>query len=99
MCDVDFITRKFFCTSNCILAYSSCLPEILQLHIQQSFCLPILQYVTGVLSFNQQHIKTVNVCLNSIFRKIFKFNHWESVSQFINGLGYLNFTHIYYMYL
>jgi len=30
-------------------------------------------------------------------RKIFKFNRWESVSQFISGLGYLNFTHMYYM--
>jgi len=29
MCEVDLnITRKFFCASNCIFAYSSNLPEI-----------------------------------------------------------------------
>jgi len=32
-----------------------------------------------------------------MFRKIFKFNRWELVSQFINEIGYLNFTHMYYM--
>jgi len=30
----------------------------------------------------------------SIFRRIFKFNRLESVSQFTNGLGYLNLTHM-----
>jgi len=50
--------------------YSS-LPKILQLHLQPSFCLLILQYVNGALRFNQQQIKTLNVCYNSIFRKIF----------------------------
>jgi len=97
MCDVDFITRKFFCASNCIFAYSSSLLEILQLHLQQSFCLPILQYVNGALRFNQQQMKALYVCWNSIFRKNFRFNRSESVSQFINGLGYLNFTSMYYM--
>jgi len=31
------------------------------------------------------------------FRKISKFNRWESASQFVNGLGYLDFTQMYYM--
>ena len=29
-------------------------------------------------------------------QEIIKFNRWKSVSVFINGLGYLNFTHMYY---
>jgi len=32
MCDVDLLV---FCASNCIFAYSSSFPEILQLHLQQ----------------------------------------------------------------
>jgi len=67
ICDVDYIIRKFYCASNCIYAYSSSLPEI-----QQSFCLPILQYVNGALRFNQQQINTLYMCWKSIFRKIFQ---------------------------
>jgi len=56
ICDVDNITPKFYCASNCTYAYSSSLPEILQLQLQQSFRLPILQCVNGALRFNQQQI-------------------------------------------
>jgi hypothetical protein len=27
---------------------------------------------------------------------LLEFNHWESVILFINGLGYLDFIHVYY---
>jgi hypothetical protein len=96
-CDIDYISRKFYCASNCIFAYSNSLPDLMQLYLQQSFCLPILQYVYGSLRLNETQLKSLNVCWNSVFRKIFKFNRWESVSVFINGLGYLNFTHMYYL--
>jgi len=93
----DYISRKFYCASNCIFAYSNSLPDLMQLYLQQSFCLPILQYVYGSLRLDETQLKSLNVCWNSVFRKIFKFNRWESVSVFINGLGYLNFTHMYYL--
>ena len=80
-----------------VFAHSDGLDETLQLYLQQSFCLPILQYVNGALRFTQQQLKSLNARWNSVFRKIFKFQRWESVSQFINGLGYLNFTHLYYL--
>jgi hypothetical protein len=48
------------------------------------------------LRLNQTQIKSLNVCWNSVYRKIFKFNRW-AVSAFINGLGYLDFTHMYYV--
>jgi len=54
ICDVDYITRTFYSTINCIHAYFSSLPEILQLNLQQSFCLPILQFVNGALRFNNR---------------------------------------------
>jgi len=82
--DVDYITRKFYCANNCKYAYSSSLPEILQLRLQQLFCLPILQFINGAFISNKQQIKTLIVCWNSIFRKIFEYNRWESLSQFIS---------------
>jgi len=37
------------------------------------------------------------MCVGTLFfRNIFKYNRRESVSQFTNELGYLNFTHMYY---
>jgi exonuclease III len=97
ICDTDHISRKFYCASNCVFTYSSSLTELMQLYLQTSFCLPVLQYVFGALRLNQTQVKSLNVCWNSVFRKIFKFNRWEPVSSFINGLGYLNFTHMYYL--
>ena len=97
ICDIDYISRKFYCASNCVFVYSNSLSELMQLYLQQSFCLPILQYVSGSLRLNDSQLKSLNVCWNTVFRKIFQFNRWESVSSFINGLGYLNFTHMYYL--
>jgi len=36
----------------------------------------------------------LNACWNSVYRKVFGFNKWESVKSFICGLGRLDFHHI-----
>jgi len=96
-CDIDFVTRKFYAASNCIFNNTGGLAELLQLQLQQAYCLPILQYATCALCFNQLQLRTLNACWNNVFRKIFKFNRWESVTCFINGLGFHNFIHLWYM--
>jgi len=87
ICDIDYISCKFYCASNCVFAYYNGLSQLMQLYLQQSFCLPILQYAYGSLRLSDSQIKSLNVCWNTVFRKIFHFNRWESVSSFINGLG------------
>ena len=37
----------------------------------------------------------MNVCWNSVYRRVFGFHRWESVKCFICGLGKLNFIHIH----
>jgi len=37
----------------------------------------------------------LNACWNSAFRKSFGFHRWESVRQFIHGLGRLDLIHIF----
>jgi Reverse transcriptase (RNA-dependent DNA polymerase) len=96
-CDIDYITRKFYAASNCIFNNSSGLDDLLQLHLQSSYCLPILQYASPALHFNKNQLRALNVCWNDVYRRIFKFNRWESVSEFIWGLGCLNFTHLWYL--
>jgi hypothetical protein len=96
-CDINYITRKFYAASNCIFNNSSGLDELLQLQLQRSYCLPILQYASPALHFSKGQLRSLNVCWNDVYRKIFKFNRWESVTEFIEGLGNMNFTHLWYL--
>jgi len=57
ICDIDYISRKFYCASNCVFTYSNGLSELLHLYLQQSFCLPILQYAYGLLKLRDSQIK------------------------------------------
>ena len=91
------LREKFYAASNCIFSYTSGLAELLQLRLQQSCCLPILQYATCAIWFNQSQLRSLNVCWNDVFRKIYKFNRPESVTEFIGGLGYLNFINSWYL--
>jgi hypothetical protein len=95
--DSDYITRKFYAASNCVFNHSSGLDDLLQLYLQQSYCLPILQYAMSALRLSQTQIRSLNACWNDADRKIIKFHRWESVSEFIYGLGHLNFSHLWYL--
>ena len=43
-CNIDVAVRKFYAASNCIFNNSNSLDDLLQLHLQQSYCLPLLSY-------------------------------------------------------
>jgi len=47
------------------------------------------------INVSQKVILSFNVCWNMLYRRVFNFNKWESVSLFIAGLGRLNFTHLF----
>jgi hypothetical protein len=68
--------------------------EILQLTLQETYCLPILLYASPGYSFKKRQLSELNACWNAMYRKIFNFNQWESVKSFINGLGRLDLHHI-----
>jgi hypothetical protein len=50
-------------------------------------CAHISKYITSQLS-------SLNRCWNSVYRKIFGFNQWESVKTFIFGMGRTDLHHI-----
>ena len=60
----------------------------------ESHCLPILSFATTAYDLNQTQLDDLNAAWNSIYRRIFGFNKWESVKTFINGLGRLDFKHL-----
>lgn len=96
-CDVDCITRKFYAASNCIFGNSVGLDDILQLNLQTVYSLPVLQYATAAINLSNNELKMLNACWNSVFRKIFKYNRWESVNELIDCLGHVNFSHLWYL--
>jgi len=49
----------------------------------------------SALSLKTRQMAELNACSNSAFRKSFGFQRWESVRQFIHGLGRLDLIHIF----
>ena len=92
--DIIPIKRKFFVACNCILGKAKCIDDLMKLSLMKSFCLPILTYATVSMKLSLSQISDLNACWNSVYRRIFGFNRWESVRIFINGLGRLDFCHI-----
>jgi hypothetical protein len=96
-CDVDYITRKFYAASNSVFSCCHDLDELLQLQLQRSHCLPILQYAAAAIRLTRPQLRSLNSCWNDVYRKIFKIGRWNSVTEFIGGLGYLNCVYLRYL--
>ena len=62
--------------------------------MNSAYALSILSYSTAAIKLSEKQIANLNACWNSIYRRIFHFNRWESVKLFICGLGNLDFRHL-----
>lgn len=94
MVDIIPVKRKFFVACNCILGKAKCTDDLIKLSLMESFCLPILTYATVSMKLSPAQVSDLNACWNSVYRRIFGFNKWESVRVFINGIGRLDFCHL-----
>lgn len=93
--DIDVIKRKFFASCNAVLNNSVHQLDLLRLQLSESYCMPVLQYCLGAITFSKSQLGELNACWNMVYRRIFGFHKWESVKLFICGLGRLDFKHIY----
>ena len=71
--DVDVIRRNLFAACNCILENSKYQNEILKLYLQESYALPVVQYACSAIRFTKLQLNDLNVCWNSVYRRIFGF--------------------------
>jgi hypothetical protein len=92
--DIGRTKQNFFIACNCIMSQVKSLDEIMQLTLQESYCLPVLTYGIAAAYYTKKQLDDLNACWNTVYRKIFGFNRWESVKCFINGLGRLDFHHL-----
>jgi len=77
--DILPIMRKFYGSADCILCHSKYVSELTKLSLFESFPLPVLMYGLDALFLGPAQIRKLNVCWNSIYRRIFNFHRWESV--------------------
>ena len=56
--------------------------------------LPTLTYSVAATKLSETQIDSLNACWNSVYRRSFHFNRWESVKCVIRGLDRLDFRHL-----
>ena len=88
--DINIVKRKFYSSCNCIFGKTWSLNEIMRLNLQESFCLPVLQYAMAAVRLFKLQVSE----LNSVLRYTFGFAKSESVRAFIFGTGRIYFAHI-----
>ena len=93
--DVGINRQTFFSACNCIYATAKFNDQIVHLSLQETYCKPILTYGIVAMKLSLEQQRSLNSCWNSVYRKIFNFNKWESVGAFISGLGRLDLHHAY----
>ena len=79
---------------NCIISKCKYTSDLVKLELIESHCLPILLYATESLNLNKADLRVINVWWNSVYRRIFGYNKWESVKEVICLLGRLDLLHL-----
>ena len=95
--DLSDVRRKFFASVNAILSKCKYSNETVNLQLVESHCLPILLFAIESLNLKNSQVKDLNSWWNAVFRKIFKYNKWESVKELIFLLERLDVVHLIYL--
>ena len=61
----------------------------------EAHCLPILMYASEAVYLDATRSNEISSWWNSVYRKIFHFNKWESVSELILLLELLDYKSLY----
>ena len=80
------IKRTFYAACNILFSHSRGVDKIIQLSLQETYCLPVLLYASPALYLKTNQLSKLEVCWNSIYHKILNFSLKESVRLFIFGL-------------
>lgn len=78
--DCTFVKRKFYSSFNSVLNGCRYAAENVKLHLVKSYCLPLLTYCIGALELCKGSVRSIGVCWNDAFRKIYGLNRWESTA-------------------
>ena len=86
-CSIDAKVKSFYRCANAILRIDGRSDEIVMLHLLESHCVSILTYATEVIHIaDRDERRRLRVAYNSIFRRVFGYRNWESVTQLQHAL-------------
>ena len=80
--------RKFYQASNHIFRIEGKSDNLLMLQLIETHCLPILTYGIEVITVSDRDTRRqMRVAYNSVFRRIFNYRPWQSVTELQNFLS------------
>ena len=87
-CSVSDRVKSFYRSLNSILRVGGISNDIVLLRLVESHCVPILAYAIEVTDVaNRDKRRSLRVAYNSIFRKLFGYRYYESVTNLQHTLG------------
>ena len=87
-CAVADRVRSFYRSLNSILRIGGVSEDMVLLRLIETHCVPILSYAIEVTDIaNRDERRSLRVAYNSIFRKLFGYRYFESVSDLQHSLG------------
>lgn len=95
--DLSYCKRAFFTSVNSVLNSARYMSDLIKLELCEKMCLPLLLYCAESLFFCTKQMNDMNSWWNSVYRKIFSYNRWESVKPIIAMLNRLDLRHILYL--
>ena len=72
--DIEERRRKFFMSVNCLLSKTKYMCDMVKLKILESHCLPLLLYGSDSGIYDDNQLKMLNCCWNTVIRKIFGYH-------------------------
>ena len=86
-CCIDQKVKSFYRCANGILRIEGRSSETVMLQLLESHCLPILTYAINVTKVaNRDERRKLRVAYNSVYRKVFNYRVWESVTDLQHAL-------------
>ena len=86
-CCINEKVQAFYRSTNAILRIEGRSNEMVMLQLLESHCLSILTYAIEVIHVaNSDERRRLRVAYNSLFRKVFDYRDWESVTELQHAL-------------
>ena len=87
-CSIDEKVKAFYRCANAILRIEGRSDEIVMLHLLETHCVSVLTYAIEVIQIaDRDERRKLRVAYNSLFRRLFGYRDWESVTDLQHALN------------
>ena len=94
-CSVKERVKSFYRSLNSILRIEGRSDDMILLKLIESHCVPILTYAIEIVKvWNRDENRSLRVAYNSVFRRIFGYRSYESVTSLQHSLNRLNWEEL-----